>query len=184
MCKSDYEPGEVMLDEETIRRRVREMADEITADYNRDYPGEELLLVCILKGSFVFAADLLRNLRLDTRIDFMMVSSYGSGTATSGNVNIKKDLGTDIKGKNVLVVEDIIDSGVTLFALKKVLVERGPKSLKICALLDKPSRRKASITGEYIGFRIEDKFIVGYGLDVDEKFRNLPDIVCIKEGKI
>ncbi len=182
MSERNFEPGEIMLDEGTILKRVEELADEITADYNRDYPGETLLLICILKGSFVFTADLSRKLGIDTRIDFMSVSSYGSGTVTSGKVKIIKDLETDIAGKNVLIVEDIIDSGVTLSALRKILLDRNPKSLKICTLLDKPSGRKVDITGDYLGFIIEDRFIVGYGLDVDEKFRDLPDIVCIKEG--
>ena len=126
-------------------------------------------------------ADLMRKIDLDVTIDFMSVSSYGAGTVTSGEVKIKKDLDTDIEGKNVIIVEDIVDTGLTLSLLKKKLLERNPKSLKICTALDKPSRRKVEFKGDYVGFEVEDKFIVGYGLDMDQHYRNLPYVSWIKE---
>ncbi len=168
---------EVLISREELAQKVRELGARITEDYK----GQEVLLVGILRGSVPFMADLMREIDLDMTIDFMSVSSYGSSTKSSGVVRIIKDLETSIEGKNVIIVEDIIDSGLTLDYLKSHLSGRHPKSLKICAILDKPSRRKVDLKGDYIGFEVEDKFIVGYGLDLDQKYRNLPYISWIKE---
>ncbi len=169
----------VLISEEQIRQRVREMAAQITEDFK----GEKLTAVCILKGSTVFFADLVRAIDLDVQFDFMIVKSYGGGTESSGNVRFVKDLDESITGKNVLIIEDIIDSGLTLTFLKNNLITRGAKSLKICTLLDKPSRRKAgaNITVDYCGFQIPNEFVVGYGLDYDECYRNLPMVGVLKE---
>ena len=161
-----------ILSEEQIALKVTELAKRI----EKDFEGEELLVVGILKGASVFVSDLIRKINLDVNIDFMSVSSYGNGTESSGTVRILKDLDVDIAGKNVLIVEDIIDSGLTLSNLVKELNIRNPKSLKLCTLLDKPQRRKSNIPVDYVGFVIEDKFIVGYGIDWAEKYRNLPYI--------
>ncbi len=168
----------VLISEEQIRECVREMGRKIT----EDFAGEELTVVCILKGSTVFFADLVREIKLDTVFDFMIVKSYGGGTESSGNVRFVKDLDESITGKNVLIVEDIIDSGLTLTFLKNNLITRGAKSLKICTLLDKPSRRKpgATITVDYCGFKIPNEFVVGYGLDYNEHYRNLPMVGILK----
>lgn len=172
-----YKITGVMLSEEEIKEKVYELAKQI----EQDYKGEDVLVVGILKGASVFVADLIRCIDLDVNIDFMSVSSYGAGTATSGTVKILKDLDVDIEGKNVLVVEDIIDSGLTLSNLVATLETRKPKSLKLCTLLDKPERRTADIHVDYVGFVIDDKFIVGYGIDYDEKYRNLPYIAIVEE---
>jgi len=140
-------------------------------------------LVGILKGSVPFMADLMRQIDLDVTLEFMCVSSYGSSTKSSGVVRIIKDLDVPIEGQNVIIVEDIIDTGLTLDYLKRYLTGKNPKSLKICSILDKPSRRKVEIKGDYIGFEVEDKYIVGYGLDMDQHYRNLPYISWIKEDK-
>lgn len=163
---------DVMISEEEIANKVEELAKQI----EKDYKGEQLLVVGILKGASVFVSDLIRKIDLDVNIDFMSVSSYGNGTESSGTVRILKDLDVDIAGKNVLIVEDIIDSGLTLSNLVKELKIRNPKSLKLCTLLDKPERRSSNIPVDYVGFVIEDKFIVGYGIDWAEKYRNLPYI--------
>ncbi|HJG97335.1 MAG TPA: hypoxanthine phosphoribosyltransferase [Romboutsia timonensis] len=163
---------DVMISEEEIANKVKELAKQI----EKDYEGEQLLVVGILKGASVFVSDLIRKIDLDVNIDFMSVSSYGNGTESSGTVRILKDLDVDIAGKNVLIVEDIIDSGLTLSNLVKELKIRNPKSLKLCTLLDKPQRRTSNIPVDYVGFVIEDKFIVGYGIDWAEKYRNLPYI--------
>ncbi len=163
---------DVMISKEEIENKVYELAKQI----EKDYEGEEIVVVGILKGASVFVSDLIRNIDLDVKIDFMSVSSYGNSTESSGTVKILKDLDMDIKDKNVLVVEDIIDSGLTLSNLVKALETRKPKSLKLCTLLDKPKRRTVDIPVDYIGFEIEDKFIVGYGIDWAEKYRNLPYI--------
>lgn len=163
---------DVMISEEEIANKVEELAKQI----EKDYKGEQLLVVGILKGASVFVSDLIRKMDLDVNIDFMSVSSYGNGTESSGTVRILKDLDVDIAGKNVLIVEDIIDSGLTLSNLVKELKIRNPKSLKLCTLLDKPERRSSNIPVDYVGFVIEDKFIVGYGIDWAEKYRNLPYI--------
>lgn len=168
----------VLISEEQIRERVREMGRQITEDYR----GEKLVVVCILKGSTIFFADLVRQIELDTVFDFMIVKSYGGGTESSGNVRFVKDLDESITGKNVLIVEDIIDSGLTLTFLRNNLITRGAKSLKICTLLDKPERRKpgADITVDYCGFKIPNEFVVGYGLDYNESYRNLPMVGVLK----
>lgn len=172
-----YKLAETMLSEEEIKAKVKELAQRI----EKDYEGQDILLVGILKGASVFVADLMREIHLDVNIDFMSVSSYGSGTVSSGTVKILKDLDVDIEDKNVLIVEDIIDSGATLRNLYDTLMTRNPKSLRLCTLLDKPDRRKVQIDVDYVGFEIEDKFIVGYGIDYDEKYRNLPYIAIVEE---
>ncbi len=172
-----YKVTGVMISEEEISKKVKELASKI----EKDFKGEELLVVGILKGASVFVADLIRNINLDVNIDFMSVSSYGNSTESSGTIKILKDLDVDIEGKNVLIVEDIIDSGLTLSNLVDTLKTRNPKSLKLCTLLDKPQRRKVDMHVDYVGFVIEDKFIVGYGIDYAEKYRNLPYIGIVGE---
>ena len=176
-AKKKYDFTEVLISREQLADKVAELGAKISEDYK----GEELFLIGILKGSVPFMADLMRAITLDVEMDFMSVSSYGSGTKTSGVVRILKDLDSDIAGKNVLIVEDIIDSGLTLAYLKEYLAKRNPKSIKIVTMLSKPARRKADIEADYTGFVVEDKFIVGYGLDIDQKYRNLPYISWIKE---
>ncbi len=171
-----HEILEVLLTEEQIAKKVRELAERI----NSDYRGKEILVVGILKGSFVFMADLIRLLTIPVTVDFMIFSSYGKASKSSGTVRIIKDLDQNIEGKHVLVVEDIVDTGLTLKYVMETLSLRMPASLKICTLLDKPSRREVEITTDYNGFIIPDKFVVGYGLDYGEKYRNLTDIVVIK----
>ena len=168
---------DIMISQEEIDAKVIELAKQI----EKDYQGESLLVVGILKGASVFVSDLIRKIDLDINIDFMSVSSYGNGTESSGTVKILKDLDVDIDGKNVLIVEDIIDSGLTLSNLVAALETRNPKSLKLCTLLDKPHRRTAQMKVDYIGFEIEDKFIVGYGIDWAEKYRNLPYIGVVTQ---
>ena len=172
-----YDFSEVLISREQLQKRVEELGRQISEDYK----GEELFLIGILKGSVPFMADLMRAISLDVEMDFMSVSSYGGGTTTSGVVRILKDLDSDIAGRNVLIVEDIIDSGLTLAYLKEYLAKRNPKSIRIVTMLSKPARRKADIEADYTGFVVEDKFIVGYGLDIDQKYRNLPYISWIKE---
>ena len=167
-----YKLNGVMYSAEEIKAKVKELAKQI----EKDYAGEELLVVGILKGASVFCADLIREIDLDVRMDFMVVSSYGNETSSSGTVKIIKDLDVDIENKNVLIVEDIIDSGLTLSS-----ETRKPKSLKLCTLLDKPERRTADIKVDYVGYVIEDKFIVGYGIDFAEKYRNLPYIGIVED---
>lgn len=166
----------VLLSGEEIEKRVSEIAARIT----EDYAGESVLMVGILRGAVVFFSELVKRVDLDLRFDFMVVSSYGSGTDSSGEIRIVKDLSQPIEGMNVIIVEDIIDTGYTLKNLKKLLSTRNPKSLKICSLLDKPSRRKVELEGDYIGFKVPNEFVVGYGLDYNEKYRNLPDICVLK----
>ncbi len=168
----------VMLDEEKIALRVKELA----AQLDKLYQGRTPVVVCILKGSVLFFADLIRNMRAALTIDFMGVSSYGSGTKSSGEIKITKELSTDIRGRDVLIVEDIIDSGNTLYNLKKLLIARQPASVNIVTLLDKPQRREAPIEPEYTGFVIEDEFVVGYGLDYAEEYRNLPYVGVLKRS--
>lgn len=166
----------VLLSEQEINAKVTELGKQISEDYK----DKNLLLVSILKGSVVFMADLMRSIDIHARIDFMSVSSYGSGTKTSGVVKIIKDLDINLEGYDLLIVEDILDSGMTLSYLKEILSARNPKSIKICTLLDKPERRKADIKADYFGFIVPDEFVVGYGLDYDEKYRNLPYIGVLK----
>lgn len=160
----------VLLSEEELKEIIKRLGKQITEDYR----GKNLLVVSVLKGSVMVMADLLREIKIPCRIDFMSVSSYGSGTKTTGSVKIIKDLDIDLAGFDLLIVEDILDSGVTLSNLKEILLTRDPASVKICTLLDKPDRRKADIKADYIGAQIPDAFVVGYGLDYDEKYRNLP----------
>ncbi|MBZ4664429.1 MAG: hpt [Caloramator sp.] len=167
----------ILINEEEIKKRVCELAEDIM----RDFKDEELFFIGVLKGSVVFVADLMRCIKNDVTMDFMAVSSYGLSSQTSGVVRILKDLDFDIEGKNVIIVEDIIDTGTTLKYLYEYLKKRNPKELKICCLLDKPERRKVDIKADYIGFTIPDEFVVGYGLDYAERFRNLPYIAVVKE---
>lgn len=166
----------VLVSAEELKSTVTALAERI----NKDYNGEELLIVVILKGSMIFASDLVKELTMPVTIDFMRASSYGSGTASSGFINIKQDLEQDITGKNVLIIEDIIDSGNTLHKLKELLRERNPKTIRICTLLDKPSRRVTPVDVEYRGLAIPDEYVVGYGLDYNELLRNLPYIGVLK----
>jgi len=170
---SDYEKflKEVLVSEEQLQSRVAELGAQISADY----AGEDLLLVCVLRGGVMFLTDLMRNLSIPHMIDFMALSSYGVGRReSSGKVRITMDLNMDIFGKNVVIVEDIVDSGRTMCSLLEVLETRKPKSLKICTLLDKAARREVDVQLDYVGFDIEDKFVFGYGLDLDEYYRDLP----------
>ena len=164
----------VLISADDIQQRVQSLAEEI----RRDHPGG-VHLVCVLKGAFVFLADLARELRGDATLDFMAVSSYGASTSSSGQVQILKDLDAGIEGRDVVIVEDIVDTGLTLTYLQDILRARSPRSLRTACLLSKPSRRKVNVKVEYIGFEIEDKFVVGYGLDHAEKYRNLPYIAVI-----
>lgn len=168
--------AKVLVDEVTIRKRVRELGDII----NREYARKDLLLVSVLKGSIIFMADLIRAITIPHEIDFMATSSYGSGVSSSGVVRILKDLNASIEGRNVVVVEDIIDSGHTLSYLMRILQERQPASLRIMTLLDKPERREVAIHVDWVGFAIPNEFVVGYGLDFDEIYRNLPFIGVLK----
>ncbi len=168
----------VLYDEETIVKRIREMAEEI----NRDYNGEPVLVVGVLKGGVFFTCDLVKRLTLPVTMDFVSVSSYGSGTKSTGFLKFKKDVDEDVSGRHVLIAEDIIDSGRTLTMLRKVFEEHGAKSVKTAVLLDKPARREIKDARvEYTGFVIPDSFVVGYGLDFDQKYRNLPYIGVIEE---
>lgn len=169
--------GEIMLTEEAIQKRVKELGAQIT----KDYEGEEIFVICILRGACFFTTDLLKRIENNVIIDFMAVTSYGSETKTSGVVKIIKDLDTPIDEKHVLIIEDIVDTGLTLHYLMDNLKTRNPKSLKICTLLDKPERRKIDIEADYTGFVVDNRFIVGYGLDYQQKYRNLPYITCLEE---
>ena len=167
---------EVMLSEEEVDKRIQEIGDQIT----KDYAGKQVHLVCVLKGGAFFMCELAKRIKLDTSLDVMSASSYGSGTESSGLIKIVKDLDEPLKDKDVIVVEDIVDSGRTLSYLLKMLSERGPKSLRLCTLLDKPSRRVTDVDVTYTGFKIPDEFVVGYGLDYDQMYRNLPYIGVVK----
>lgn len=166
----------ILFTEEELLARVKEMGAQIT----KDYQGKNLVVASVLRGSYIFMADLTRAIDLPMCVDFMVVSSYGSGTVSSGQVEIRKDLSESIEGKHLLIVEDILDSGNTLYYLMDVLKVRKPASIKICTLMDKPDRRIKPITAEYTGFSIPDAFVVGYGLDYDEKYRNLPYVGILK----
>lgn len=168
---------EILLDEEEIKKRVQEIGYNISRDYN----GKDLVLIGVLKGSVMFMTDLVRNITIPCSMDFMAVSSYGNSTKSSGVVRILKDLDFEIQNKDVLVVEDIIDSGITLKYLMDYLKGRGANSLEIVCLLDKPERRKVSLNVKYTGFTVPDEFLVGFGLDYAEKYRNLPYIGILKE---
>ena len=166
----------VLLSEEEIRAKVKEMGQKISEDYK----GCNLMLVTVLKGAVVFLADIMREITIHNEIDFMVVSSYGSGVKSSGVVKIVKDLDVPLDGKDILIIEDILDSGLTLSYIKELLESRGPRSIRIATLLDKPDRRKVNLTADYIGFTVPDEFVIGYGLDYDEKYRNLPYIGILK----
>ena len=166
----------VLIPQSELNAKVRELGQTLT----RDYAGKKPMFVGVLKGCFVFMADLIREVDLYCDMDFMAVSSYGSGTSTTGAVKINKDLSRDIEGRDVIIVEDILDSGVTLSYLKGYLENRRPASIKIVTLLDKPARRRADICADYYGFRVPDEFVVGYGLDYAEEYRNLPYIGILK----
>ena len=166
-----------LFSEQDIARTVKRLAKQI----ENDFIYEELLFVCLLKGSFIFTSDLIRQVKNPSRIDFMRVSSYGNQMTTRGNVEIIKDLDEDIEAKNVIIVEDIIDSGLTLTRVREMLRTRNPKRLKICALIDKRRRRRVDIEADYVGFTIDDGFVVGYGIDYAEYHRNCPDICIVME---
>lgn len=168
---------EVLITEADIQRRVREIADQIS----NDYQGTEPILVGILKGSIIFMADLMRAIRIPVQMDFMRAASYGSETQSSGMVRVTKDIELPIQGRPVILIEDIVDSGLTLAYVKGLLEGRGAASLKICALIDKSERREQAISVDYCGFQVKEGFLVGYGLDCNEEYRNLPEICVLKE---
>jgi hypoxanthine phosphoribosyltransferase len=170
------EERKVLIRRSAIERRVHEVAKEIT----RDFKGERVHVVGVLKGACIFLSDLVREINLETSIDFIAVSSYGRGKDSSGQVRLLKDLDSSIAGLNVIVVEDILDTGITLTYLLRILRQRKPKSLRIAALLDKPSRRVSPVKGDYVGFTIPNVFVVGYGLDYAERYRNLKDVCVLK----
>ncbi|MDA0182617.1 hypoxanthine phosphoribosyltransferase [Solirubrobacter phytolaccae] len=169
------EIGEILVQADELQHKIKQMAEEIT----RDYDGKSLLLIGVLKGAVLFLADLMRHLDVSCEIDFMAVSSYGSSTESSGVVRILKDLDAPLEGRHVLVVEDIVDSGLTLQYLLRTLEARGPASLEVCALLTKPSRRSVDLPVRYTGFEIPDKFAIGYGLDYAERYRGLPYVAAL-----
>lgn len=171
------EVKKILVSEEQIQARISEIAAQI----NKDYEGESVVLVGLLNGSIPFLADLFKQIELKAKLDFMDVSSYHGTTASNGEVRILKDLARQIAGENVLVIEDIIDTGKTLKVVKRILENRHPKSLKIVSLLDKPAGRKVTIEADYVGFEIENEFVIGYGLDYEEYYRNLPYIGILKE---
>jgi hypoxanthine phosphoribosyltransferase len=173
---ADSEIGEILVQQDDLAHRVRQLAEEIS----RDYEGRELLLVGVLKGAVFFLSDLMRHLTVPVEVDFMAVASYGSSTDSSGVVRILKDLDRPIEGRDVLIVEDIVDSGLTLSYLLRTLNAREPKSLEVCALLTKPERRKVDLPIRYTGFEIPNRFAIGYGLDHAERFRNLPYVAVLK----
>jgi hypoxanthine phosphoribosyltransferase len=168
---------EILFPKEIIERRVGELAGQIS----RDYAGKELLIVGILNGAFIFMADLIRGLDIPCRVDFVRLASYGCGSVSSGEVRFTKDLETPIAGLDILIVEDIVDTGLTLSRLVEVLRERRPASLRVCAFLDKTERRRVPFVADYVGFFIPDGFVVGYGLDYNEHFRFLPDVCILRE---
>ena len=167
---------DVLISEDEVELRIRHMAEEI----NRDYSGKNLYVISILRGAVFFTVELVKRLKVPVYLDFMQVSSYGDSQVSSGNIKVKKEPDGDIEGKDVLVIEDIIDTGHTLKYLKEYLQKRNPASVKLCALLDKPERREAEIDMDYTGFSIPDKFVVGYGLDYAQKYRNLPYIGVVE----
>lgn len=168
----------ILITEEQLQQKVQELGRQIAADYS----DKNLLMVSVLKGSILFMADLMRAIDIPLEVDFMSVSSYGSKSVTSGEVQILKDLGGSIEGKDLLIVEDILDSGLTLSYLTKMLKSRNPSSIRLCTLLDKPERRRVPVRPDYVGFTIPDAFVVGYGLDYAEKYRNLPFVGVLKEA--
>ncbi len=179
MLSLDHDVAEILITTEQIRHRVGELGQEI----GRDYAGQDLLLICVLRGAVIFLGDLMRSIPIPHAVDFMAISSYGASTESSGVVRITKDLDSSIEGRNVLIVEDIIDTGRTIDYMVSNLETRHPKSLRICALLTKPSRREMHIPLDYVGFEIPNKFVVGYGLDFAELYRNLPYIGVLRKEK-
>jgi hypoxanthine phosphoribosyltransferase len=179
MSELDRDVAEILITEQEIRERTRQLGAQISEDYR----GQDLLLVCVLRGAVTFLADLMRQIDVAHAIDFMAISSYGASTESSGVVRILKDLDTNIEGRNVLIVEDIIDTGRTLNYITRNLQTRRPKSLRICTLLNKPSRREIEIAVDYVGFEIPNKFVVGYGLDFGEIYRSLPYIGVLRREK-
>lgn len=173
----EHDIAKVLYSEETLKNRVAELGAQISRDYADK---ENVIIVGILRGSYIFMADLTRSITIPCQVDFMALSSYGKGTSSSGQIQIKKDLSETIDGAHVIIVEDILDSGNTLAFLSKMLEVRNAASIKICTLLDKPSRRVKNITADYYGFVVPDEFVVGYGLDYAEKYRNLPYIGVLK----
>jgi hypoxanthine phosphoribosyltransferase len=174
----DPQIGEILVQPDDLKQKVRDLGAQISADYGE----RDLLLVCVLKGAVFFLADLMRHIEIPCEVDFMAVSSYGSETDSSGVVRILKDLDRPIAGRDVLIVEDIVDSGLTLQYLMRNLGSRKPASLEVCALLTKPDRRKVELPTRYVGFEIPDKFAIGYGLDVAERYRNLPYVAALTDG--
>ena len=168
---------EVLISRQDIEKRIADLARTIRADFG---PGTSIHFVAVLKGAFMFLSELIRAIEGPVTCDFIAVSSYGSGTSSSGEVRLTKDLDSSLEGRNVVIVEDIVDTGLTLSYLQEILRARGPRALKTACLLSKPSRRKVDVRVEYIGFTIEDRFVVGYGLDFDEQHRNLPDIAVLE----
>jgi hypoxanthine phosphoribosyltransferase len=176
MPAAEKEKLKVLIRRSAIEKRVREVAKEIT----RDFQGQRVHLIGVLKGACIFLSDLVREINLETSIDFIAVSSYGKGKESSGQVRVLKDLDSSIEGLNVVLVEDILDTGLTLSYLLRVLQQRKPKALRVAALLDKPSRRLKDVEGDYVGFKIPNEFVVGYGLDYGERYRNLKDVCILK----
>jgi hypoxanthine phosphoribosyltransferase len=173
----DPQIGEILVQPDDLKQKVRDLGAQISVDY----ADRDLLLVCVLKGAVFFLADLMRHIDIPCEVDFMAVSSYGSETDSSGVVRILKDLDRPIAGRDVLIIEDIVDSGLTLQYLMRNLGARDPASLEVCALLTKPDRRKVELPTRYVGFEIPDKFAIGYGLDVDERYRNLPYVAALSD---
>ena len=174
------ELSQILLDEKTIQDKILELA----AQLDKDYAGEELVIICVLKGAFLFTGDLMKRLSIKTAVDFISISSYGEATKSSGVVKMVKDMEESIRGRNVLIVEDIVDTGLTLDYLRRSLLMREPKSLKICSLLSKPARRKVDLPIDYVGFVIDDYFVVGYGLDYLSFYRNLPYIGVLDPSRL
>ena len=172
--------GEILVQADDLQHRIKEMAEDIT----RDYDGRDLLLIGVLKGAFLFLADLMRHLEVGCEVDFMAVASYGSSTESSGVVRILKDLDAPLEDRHVLIVEDIVDSGLTLQYLLRTLEARGPASLEVCALLTKPERREIDVPVRYTGFEIPNRFVIGYGLDFAERYRNLPYVGVLDESLV
>ncbi len=177
MISMNSDISEVLFNERKIQDRIRELAHQITTDYQDKNP----VIISILKGGFVFMADLIRSITAPIEIDFLAISSYGSGTSSSGVVKIKKDIDIDITGRDVIIVEDIVDSGLSLQYIRDYISKHNPSSIKVCVLLDKPKAHKLDVSFEYVGFEIGTEFVVGYGLDYNEKYRNLPYIGILKE---
>ncbi|WP_370695430.1 hypoxanthine phosphoribosyltransferase [Patulibacter sp.] len=172
--------GEILIQADELQARIADLGAEIS----RDYEGREILIVCVLKGAVLFVADLMRQVTVPVEVDFMAVSSYGSATRSSGVVRILKDLDASIEGKNVLIVEDIVDSGLTLQYLMRNLRSRGPASIEVCSLLTKPSRREVEVPIRYTGFELPDRYAVGYGLDLAQRYRNLPYVAALTDAAI